>query len=52
MPFQAKTIISDLARRYRVVRFNLIISEHQQSWGYEEGPLKGPGLLSAGDRYL
>ena len=24
------------------------ISDHQQSWGYEEGPGKGPG--SAGDR--
>jgi hypothetical protein len=26
------------------------ISEHQQSWEYEEGPLKGPGPRSAGGR--
>ena len=26
------------------------ISDHQQSWGYEEGPSKGPGLRSAGGR--
>jgi len=25
------------------------ISDHQQSYGYEEGPLKGPGPRSAGD---
>ena len=27
------------------------ISDHQQSWGYEDGPLKGPGpaLLVAAD---
>jgi hypothetical protein len=29
------------------------ISDHQQSWGYEEGPSKGPGpsLLVAADFY-
>ncbi len=26
------------------------ISDHQQSWGYEEGPSKGPGPCSAGGR--
>jgi hypothetical protein len=26
------------------------ISDHQQSWGYEEGPSKGPEPCSAGDR--
>jgi hypothetical protein len=26
------------------------ISDHQQSWGYEEGPWKGPGPRSAGGR--
>ena len=26
------------------------ISDHKQSWGYEEGPSKGPGLRSAGGR--
>jgi len=28
-----------------------IISDHQQSWGYEDGPWKGPGppLLAAAD---
>ena len=29
------------------------ISDHQQSWGYEDGPWKGPGppLLVAADLY-
>jgi hypothetical protein len=26
------------------------ISDHQQSWGYEDGPWKGQGPRSAGDR--
>jgi hypothetical protein len=26
------------------------ISDHQQSWGYEAGPSKGPGPRSAGGR--
>jgi hypothetical protein len=26
------------------------ISDHQQSWGYEDGPSKGPGPCSAGGR--
>jgi len=26
------------------------ISDQQQSWGYEEGPSKGPGPRSAGGR--
>ena len=26
------------------------ISDHQQSWGYEDGPSKGPGPRSAGGR--
>jgi hypothetical protein len=26
------------------------ISDHQQSWGYEAGPSKGPGIGSAGGR--
>jgi hypothetical protein len=29
----------------------IIISDHQQSWGYEDGPWKGPGppLLGVAD---
>jgi hypothetical protein len=26
------------------------INDHQQSWGYEAGPSKGPGPRSAGGR--
>ncbi len=26
------------------------ISDHQQSWGYEDGPLEGTWATSAGDR--
>jgi len=31
--------------------FMTLISDHQQSWGYEDGPWKGPGspLLVAAD---
>jgi hypothetical protein len=29
---------------------NTIISDHQQSWGYEYGPSKEPGPRSAGGR--
>jgi hypothetical protein len=29
---------------------NIEISDHQQSWGYELGPSKGPGSRSAGGR--
>ena len=30
------------------------ISDHQQSWGYEDDPLKGPGppLLAAADFFV
>jgi hypothetical protein len=39
--------------RNKVVLFisNLQISDHQQSWGYKDGPWKGPGppLLVAAD---
>ena len=28
------------------------ISDHQQSWGYEKGPSKGPGPRSAGGRWF
>ena len=31
-------------------KFYQKISDHQQSWGYEEGPTKGPEPCSAGDR--
>ncbi len=26
-----------------------LISDHQQSWGHEKGPLKGPALLMVAD---
>jgi hypothetical protein len=31
-------------------KIDRIISDHQQSWGYEEGPSKGPGPRSADGR--
>ena len=36
----------------RVAGYRMIISDHQQSWGYEEGPSKGSGPCSAGDRWF
>jgi hypothetical protein len=38
-------------RRTRSLDPNTEISDHQQSWGYEDGPWKGPGppLLGAAD---
>jgi hypothetical protein len=35
-------------------KFFLKISDHQQSWGYEDGPWKGPGppLLGVADFVL
>jgi len=33
-----------------ISKFEHQISDHQQTCGYEEGPSKGPGPRSAGDR--
>ena len=40
---------SDKKTQYAVIRC-LEISDHQQSWGFEAGPSKGPGPRSAGGR--
>jgi hypothetical protein len=40
-------------KEQEIVRLTLKISDQQQSWGYEDGPWKGPGpgpaLLMAAD---
>ena len=35
------TLPAELRERYK-------ISDHQQSWGYEDGPWKGPGPPAGG----
>jgi len=53
-----KSPAETIAGRSQILKFNfeqrinkLKISDHQQSWGYEDGPWKGPGpsLLVAAD---
>jgi len=41
-PFRV-TLVQDLQFLLLPVDFSSAISDHQQSWGYEEGPWKGPG---------
>ena len=35
---------------YRNINNSMEISDRQQSWGYEDGPLEGAGAISAGGR--
>jgi len=45
-----RNAVEDVNNSGRMVRQDQTISDHQQSWGYEEGPWKGPEPRSAGDR--
>ena len=44
-------LVLDSVQSEMAIYPDLSISDHQQSWGYEDGPLKGPGppLLVAAD---
>jgi microcin C transport system ATP-binding protein len=53
--FQVINLLKDLQMKYGLTYLFIThdlktISDHQQSWGYEAGPSKGPGSRSAGGR--
>ncbi len=52
MPDATKVCITRKQIEQAIIASEILtkISDHQQSWGYEEGPWKGPGPCSAGGR--